>query len=175
MTRSDLPRTEKRIPFMGGHASMDGARFDALARGCGQRISRRGGLRLLAMAMAIGASLPLAHDGRADKDKGDKNRRKRRKEHRRAAEAQTCDDCAGKCALCIAGPSVPLQCGEQVNIFCNFHCSSDDDCLDSRPDYPHCVSRWVTRATGKITTGAEACAGIAAPSAAYCSQIAPCA
>lgn len=131
----------------------------------------------MTIAAAICASLPLFDEAiaaKADRNRNSNNKKKR-KGNKRSAMAQTCDECPGKCALCVNGPTVPNQCSGQVNIFCNFHCSSDDDCLDSRPDFPHCVSQWVTRATGKVTTGAEQCAGIAPASAAYCSQIAPCA
>ena len=171
----EFARNWESMPLMGRHAILDEERFDALARGLTRRVSRRGGVALMTIAVAMSASLPPVLHGSAEKDTGHKHRKKRRRENRREATPQTCGDCAGTCALCIAGPSVPLRCGDQVNIFCNFHCASDNDCLDSRPDYPHCVSQWVTRNTGFVTTGAEACARIAAPSAAYCSQIASCA
>lgn len=172
-----MPRREREMPLVGRLATVDEERFDILARGLAQCGSRRGGLKRVTLVIALSVGLPQCDEAIADKDRSDRNRhnKKKRKENKRLVNAQTCDECPGKCALCVNGPTVPNQCSDQVNIFCNFHCSSDDDCLDSRPDFPHCVSQWVTRATGKVTTGAEQCAGIAPPSAAYCSQISPCA
>ena len=91
----------------------------------------------------------------------------------------TCaESCASNCALCVSGPGAPTRCVSSVssiNTFCNIGCDSDDYCLNSRPDFPFCVARWVDRATGRVTVASDGCAGVAPYSPAYCSQMALCA
>jgi hypothetical protein len=91
----------------------------------------------------------------------------------------TCaESCASNCALCVSGPGAPTRCVSSVSsiaTFCNFGCDSDDHCLNSRPDFPFCVARWVDRATGQVTEASDGCAGVAPYSPAYCSQMALCA
>lgn len=91
----------------------------------------------------------------------------------------TCAElCPSNCAICVSGPGAPMRCVSSVssiNTFCNIGCDSDEDCLNSRPDYPFCVARWVDRATGRVTVASDGCAGVAPYSPAYCSQMALCA